>query len=102
MYEALERAAADAPDEAAADSCEEFASQLAWREFYAHVLTANPETVTENYRSYEHPIEWRTDPDALQAWKDGETGIRSSTPACASFDPRRSSTTACGCSSLLS
>ncbi|RQG94458.1 cryptochrome/photolyase family protein [Natrarchaeobius chitinivorans] len=72
--EALERAKDDAPDEAAIESCEEFASQLAWREFYAHVLDANPSVVTQNYRSYEHRIRWRTDPDALQAWKDGETG----------------------------
>lgn len=56
------------------ESGEEFRSQLAWREFYAQVLRYNPEVVTENYRSYERPIEWRDDPDGLQAWKDGETG----------------------------
>ncbi|MWV40805.1 deoxyribodipyrimidine photo-lyase [Natrialba sp. INN-245] len=74
VYDAVRRAKDEASEEAAADSCEEFASQLAWREFYAHVLATNPETVTENYRSYENPIGWRTDPDALRAWKDGETG----------------------------
>ena len=75
VYEAVERARAGAPDEEAAESCEEFESQLAWRDFYAHVLAANPGLVTTAYRSYEHPIAWRSDPVGLQAWKDGTTGF---------------------------
>ena len=63
-----------APNEAARDAVEEFRSQLAWREFYAQVLYFNPTVVTENFKSYEHRIEWREDSDAFQAWKDGETG----------------------------
>jgi deoxyribodipyrimidine photo-lyase len=73
-YAATPDAIADAETEAERDSVEEFRSQLAWREFYAHVLADNPEVVTENYKSYENPIEWREDPVGLQAWKDGETG----------------------------
>ncbi|MFC6726511.1 cryptochrome/photolyase family protein, partial [Halobium palmae] len=56
------------------ESVEEFQRQLAWREFYAQVLDANPEVVTENFDSYANPIEWRDDDEALRAWKDGETG----------------------------
>jgi len=56
------------------DSAEEFESQLAWREFYHHVLWNEPSVVTENFKEYEHDIEWNHDPEALQAWKDGETG----------------------------
>ncbi|MFC7142523.1 cryptochrome/photolyase family protein [Halosimplex aquaticum] len=56
------------------DAAEEFESQLAWREFYSHVLWDRPNVVTENFKDYERPIEWNRDPDALQAWKDGETG----------------------------
>ncbi|WP_135820917.1 cryptochrome/photolyase family protein [Halostella litorea] len=67
-------AAAESKPEAAAESVEEFRSQLAWREFYAHVLFYNPEVVQENYKEYERDIEWRDDPEALRAWKDGETG----------------------------
>ncbi|WP_435129187.1 cryptochrome/photolyase family protein [Halobaculum sp. D14] len=62
----------DADERAAA--VEEFQSQLAWREFYTQVLWANPRVVAENYREYEHGIEWRADDEALQQWKDGETG----------------------------
>ncbi len=56
------------------ESIETFRSQLAWREFYAQVLYYNPDVVTENYREYEHDIEWENDPDLLEAWKRGETG----------------------------
>ncbi|MBX0294211.1 cryptochrome/photolyase family protein [Haloarcula nitratireducens] len=55
-------------------SVEEFQSQLAWREFYAQVLFANPNVVTENYKEYETEIRWNTDERGLRAWKDGETG----------------------------
>jgi deoxyribodipyrimidine photo-lyase len=74
VYEATDLAHADAPDEDARESVREFQSQLAWREFYTQVLFYNPEVVTANYKEYEHDIEWRDDPEALQAWKDGETG----------------------------
>ncbi|MFC7045982.1 cryptochrome/photolyase family protein [Halobacteriaceae archaeon GCM10025711] len=63
-----------APDDAAAESVARFQSQLAWREFYAHVLASTPSVVTENFKTYERPIAWRDDPDGLRAWKDGETG----------------------------
>jgi deoxyribodipyrimidine photo-lyase len=74
VYAATADAMADADGETERESVEEFQSQLAWREFYTHVLWDRPEVVTENYKSYENPIEWRDDPEALQAWKDGETG----------------------------
>ncbi|WP_265111645.1 cryptochrome/photolyase family protein [Halosolutus halophilus] len=74
VYAATERAAdrADAPSERA--SVEAFRRQLAWREFYAHVLAYNPEIVVENFSGYEFEIPWRNDPDELAAWKAGETG----------------------------
>ena len=73
VYAATEEAAETA-DEEERSSIQEFQSQLAWREFYAHVLWFNPNVVSENFKSYERPIEWRTDPEALAAWKDGKTG----------------------------
>ncbi|NHN41002.1 deoxyribodipyrimidine photo-lyase [Halorubellus sp. JP-L1] len=63
-----------ADTEADYESVEEYRSQLAWREFYAHVLHYNPEVVVENYKDYAHEIAWRDDPDELAAWKRGETG----------------------------
>ncbi|MFB6118439.1 cryptochrome/photolyase family protein [Halosegnis sp.] len=74
VYAATEQAAADAPDETAAESVEAFQGELAWREFYAHVLHFNPEVVTENYKTYEEGIDWHDDPTEIEAWKRGETG----------------------------
>ncbi|MFC3476539.1 cryptochrome/photolyase family protein [Halobacterium litoreum] len=74
VYERTEDAMADADSEGARESVEEFQQQLAWREFYAQVLYFNQSVVTENFKDYENPIEWRDDPEGLQAWKDGETG----------------------------
>jgi deoxyribodipyrimidine photo-lyase len=74
VYEATETAKRDAASGDEADAVEEFQDQLAWREFYTHVLADRPDVVTQNYKQYEHPIRWRVDDEALQAWKDGETG----------------------------
>ncbi|MFB6082355.1 MAG: deoxyribodipyrimidine photo-lyase [Halanaeroarchaeum sp.] len=74
VFERTEAARTDAPDEAASASVVEFQRQLAWREFYGQVLAFAPETVSENHTSFEHPIEWRNDPEEIRAWREGETG----------------------------
>ncbi|MFB6172688.1 MAG: deoxyribodipyrimidine photo-lyase [Haloarculaceae archaeon] len=74
VYAATARAMAAAPDADARSSVESFRRQLAWREFYAHVLRFDPRVVAANVRDYAEPIEWRSDPAGLQAWRDGETG----------------------------
>ncbi|MFW6457914.1 MAG: cryptochrome/photolyase family protein [Halodesulfurarchaeum sp.] len=70
----IEVAEAAAETEAGAESVEAFRRQLAWRDFYIQVLDVHPETVSENFREYENPIEWRNDSDELAAWKAGRTG----------------------------
>ena len=74
VYAATERARDRAETDEQRASVAAFQRQLAWREFYAHVLAFNPETVTENFSGYENEIPWRNDPDELAAWKAGETG----------------------------
>ncbi|WP_259519783.1 deoxyribodipyrimidine photo-lyase [Halanaeroarchaeum sp. HSR-CO] len=74
VYEATERAKSSASSSEDRESVREFQRQLAWREFYAQVLTYSPETVTENFKSYTNPISWKRDEDALDAWKRGQTG----------------------------
>ncbi|MFB6166420.1 MAG: deoxyribodipyrimidine photo-lyase [Haloarculaceae archaeon] len=79
VYAETERALAAVDDadpeaEVKRSSVRAVREQLAWREFYVQVLATNPETVTENYRSYERPIQWREDRGALAAWQAGETG----------------------------
>jgi deoxyribodipyrimidine photo-lyase len=74
VYAATEAAADDADEEAHRAGVTAFQRQLAFREFYAHVLAFNPETVGEDFSEYENEIEWRNDADELEAWKAGETG----------------------------
>jgi len=73
VYWTTENAREDA-SEAEIESIEEFQSQLAWREFYTHVLWFHPNVVSENYKEYDNEIEWETNEEHLQAWKDGKTG----------------------------
>ncbi|AWB27357.1 cryptochrome/photolyase family protein [Halococcoides cellulosivorans] len=74
VYRETEEARAAAPDGDAEESVFEFQDQLAWREFYRHVLYFEPSVVTENFKEYARPIMWREDSDGLEAWKHGETG----------------------------
>ncbi|USZ68559.1 DNA photolyase family protein [Halorussus salilacus] len=64
------------PDEEGSEAASvgEYQRQLAWREFYAHVLAARPDVVASDYRGYENAVEWREDPKGLRAWKEGRTG----------------------------
>ena len=52
-------------------------SELIWREFYQQVLRAFPRV--SMHRAFrpelDERVEWRDDPDALEAWKNGMTGV---------------------------
>lgn len=51
--------------------------ELAWREFFAHVLAAHPRLATESFRPDYDAIEWEGGAQAdelLAAWRDGRTG----------------------------
>jgi deoxyribodipyrimidine photo-lyase len=49
----------------------EFARQLAWRDFYAHVLLHNPGNARRALRS---EPSWEDDDEAFAAWCEGRTG----------------------------
>ncbi len=49
-----------------------FVRQLAWRDFYAQLLAARPDTAWHDYRSKEGG--WRESPDMFEAWRQGRTG----------------------------
>ena len=53
---------------------EAFVRQLAWREFYAHLLAAFPETRRRAMRPEYEGVAWRHDPGGLAAWEEGRTG----------------------------
>jgi deoxyribodipyrimidine photo-lyase len=53
---------------------EPFLRQLCWRDFYHQVLGAFPDLRRRPYRPGA-PDDWRDEPDALDAWRAGHTGV---------------------------
>jgi deoxyribodipyrimidine photo-lyase len=51
-----------------------FVRQLAWRDWYAHLLAETPSMVTRPLRPDFDRIAWRDDPNDLAAWREGRTG----------------------------
>lgn len=51
-----------------------FVSEVAWREFYAHVLWHQPRVARESFRADLAGLPWRIDAAAREAWCDGRTG----------------------------
>jgi deoxyribodipyrimidine photo-lyase len=49
-----------------------FVRQVAWRDFYAQVLAARPDSTTADYRS--RGDRWHRSDEELTAWKEGRTG----------------------------
>ena len=48
--------------------------QLAWREFYAHVLLTHPDNARLEFQPRYRDLQWHGDDDALDAWRAGRTG----------------------------
>ena len=53
---------------------EAFIRQLAWRDWYAHMLFENASMIDRAVRPCYDNITWRDDPAGLDAWKRGQTG----------------------------
>ena len=51
-----------------------FVRQLAWRDWYAHLLLENPMMTTSAVRPDYDNIQWLDDPEGLAAWQQGQTG----------------------------
>jgi deoxyribodipyrimidine photo-lyase len=53
---------------------EAFVRQVAWRDWYAHLLHDRPELVTYAQRPAGDRVAWIDDQDGTEAWKQGRTG----------------------------
>ena len=56
------------------DSGKAFVRQLAWRDWYSHLLFKSPEIVSLPANSAYGKINWRNDKDDYSAWEEGRTG----------------------------
>jgi deoxyribodipyrimidine photo-lyase len=54
---------------------EAFARQLAWRDFYAHVLLHHPRNARHAHQRKYDELEWDDDAELLAAWREGRTGF---------------------------
>ena len=49
-------------------------SEIAWREFYNHIIAAYPRvSMGQPFNVKYRGVQWETDPKYLQAWKEGKT-----------------------------
>ncbi|MBE2319203.1 deoxyribodipyrimidine photo-lyase [Solirubrobacter sp. CPCC 204708] len=51
-----------------------YARQLAWRDFYAHVLLHNPRNTHHAYQEDYDALEWEGTDEHFDAWREGRTG----------------------------
>ena len=51
-----------------------FLSELAWRDFYAHLLWHEPRVARESFRPALDHVAWERDPAVIEAWREGRTG----------------------------
>jgi deoxyribodipyrimidine photo-lyase len=65
--------AAGARTPALARAARTWVRQLAWRDFFAHLLLAFPRLAREPMRSLD--VRWRIDDAAFRRWQAGETGV---------------------------
>lgn len=67
--EVVERAMGDG------DGRRTFVNEIAWREFYAHVLFHRPEVRRQAFHAAFEHVAWSDDAAGLAAWQSGRTGV---------------------------
>jgi deoxyribodipyrimidine photo-lyase len=57
------------------DSFLTFIKELAWRDFYLHLLEAYPEVLELEFNAKYRGLPWDEPGEAFEAWKEGQTGF---------------------------
>ena len=73
-YQAAQAAMDQARTEAERKSVEAWIRELAWRDFYAHILYFFPHVLQRSFREQFDRVEYRNDSSEFQCWQDGQTG----------------------------
>jgi deoxyribodipyrimidine photo-lyase len=74
VWEATTQVLEQARSDEARASIQTWRQELAWREFYQHVMFFFPELAAGPYRSTFKNFPWQNDQDQFQAWCAGQTG----------------------------
>jgi deoxyribodipyrimidine photo-lyase len=73
-YHGAAEAAANAPSATTQKSVEGWISELAWRDFYNHILYHFPHVYNQPFKPEYAALPYRDDPAGFEAFKRGETG----------------------------
>ena len=57
-----------------AEESQAFVRQLAWRDWYAHLMDSSPSIVNSPANPVYENIQWRNDPNDFDRWVQGRTG----------------------------
>ena len=82
--------------EGAGEGRRTFTGEVAWREFYAHILWHHPRVVREPFQAAFAHLPVRDDPDGFRAWPRAARATRSWMRRCASCGRAATSTTVPG------
>lgn len=74
LWATTQNALANSRSDEARASIQTWQQELAWREFYQHVLYFFPELADGPYRHPWHHFPWENNEDHFQAWCEGRTG----------------------------
>jgi deoxyribodipyrimidine photo-lyase len=74
VWAACAEMAAQSRSDEARDNIQTWQQELAWREFYQHVMYFFPELAAGPYRPPLKQFPWEDNPEHFQAWCEGKTG----------------------------
>jgi deoxyribodipyrimidine photo-lyase len=74
VWAAAQAVHADSRSDETRTNVQTWQQELAWREFYQHVMYFFPELAEGAYRVPLKTFPWQGNPDHFQAWCDGQTG----------------------------
>ncbi|MFQ3567337.1 MAG: deoxyribodipyrimidine photo-lyase [Aggregatilineales bacterium] len=75
LYAAAAKARDAASSRTSRASAETWIGELAWREFYTHILYHFPQVLNTSFRPEYENVEWRSAPAELERWQAGQTGF---------------------------
>ena len=55
-------------------SIQTFISEIVWRDFFFHIITAFPQVTHGSFRPQYEKLKWEYSSERLQAWQEGRTG----------------------------
>lgn len=74
-YAEANKALLAAKDNSVRESYHTFIKELAWRDFYLHLLEAYPEVLKHEFKQDYRGLPWEEPDERLEAWKEGQTGF---------------------------